>query len=171
MLLGEAFFLRPTPEVARDVLGMRLVHRLPDGSRITGAITETEAYHGHADEGSHAHRGRTPRNAIMFGPPGFLYLYLCYGMHWMLNITTCGQGFPAAVLIRGTDAVSGPGRLTRHFALHGRHNGLRLGVASGIWIAGTPGKAGGKIRTTPRVGIDYAGPRWRKRRWRFVWQP
>ncbi len=169
MILARAFFNRPTPDVARDLLGKTLVRRLADGTRIESVITETEAYDGFDDRASHAHRGKTARNALMFGPPGYTYLYLCYGMHWLLNLTTREIGYPAAVLIRGVATVNGPGRLTRHFQLTGEQNALPLRPVFGLWLA-SKGVApdAGAIRATPRVGVDYAGPIWHAKPWRFV---
>lgn len=171
MILPRSFFDRPTVDVARDLLGKTLIRRLPDGTRISSPITETEAYDGFDDRASHAHRGRTKRNAVMFGPPGYTYLYLCYGMHWLLNLTTREEGHPAAVLVRGTVAASGPGRVTRHFLLTGEQNILPLRPVSGIWVASQgidPEPT--DILATPRVGVDYAGPEWRTKCWRFVWK-
>jgi len=169
MILPCSFFNRPAPEVARALLGQTLVRRLPDGRRLAAVITETEAYDGFEDEASHAHRGRTPRNGVMFGPPGRIYLYLCYGMHWMLNLVTREADYPAAVLLRGTSDVSGPGRLTRHFDLDGQLNGQSLGSASGLWIRSAGSDPGSRrIRTAPRVGVDYAGPQWASKPWRFI---
>jgi DNA-3-methyladenine glycosylase len=102
--LGKAFFNRPTPRVARKLLGKFLVRRYR-GRELAGMITETEAYDGFADRGSHAHRGKTVRNAPMFGPSGCWYVYFVYGVHWMLNVTTREAGYPAAVLIRGVYPV------------------------------------------------------------------
>ncbi len=173
MILSRSFFARCTPSVARELLGKILTRRLPDGTRIAAPITETEAYDGFDDRASHAHRAKTTRNAVMFGPPGYTYLYLCYGIHWMLNLTTREAGYPAAVLVRATAVVSGPGRLTRHFALTGKQNALPLRPASGIWIEQKeidPVRPG-SVRAMPRVGVDYAGAEWRAKPWRFVWTP
>ena len=98
-LLHRSFFDRPTQAVARELLGCRLIRRL-GGTLLAGAIVETEAYIGERDLACHAKAGRTARTAIMYGPPGFAYVYFTYGMHWMLNLVTEAEGFPAAVLIR-----------------------------------------------------------------------
>ena len=96
---SREFFARDTLSVARDLLGTRLVRRL-DGQRLSGTIVECEAYIGQDDTACHASHGRTRRNQVMFGPPGYAYIYFTYGMHWMLNVVSEPQGFPAAVLLR-----------------------------------------------------------------------
>src|SRR4030042_3855228 len=106
MPLPISFYNRPTLTVARDLLGARLV-RILDGVRLTGIITETEAYNGETDLGCHAKSGKTPRNAVMFGRPGHAYIYFTYGMHWMLNAVTEREGFPAAVLLRAIKPLEG----------------------------------------------------------------
>ncbi|HRY60367.1 MAG TPA: DNA-3-methyladenine glycosylase [Patescibacteria group bacterium] len=100
MKLKRSFFNRDTNIVAQELLGKKIVRVLPDGSRIEAIITETEAYHGFDDKASHASRGKTERNKVMFDKAGLVYVYLIYGMHYCLNFTTMGKGFPAAVLIR-----------------------------------------------------------------------
>ncbi len=100
MILPASFYLRHTCDVARALLGAVLVHETPT-DRHVAIITQTEAYHGYDDRASHAARGRTPRNTPMYDTTGALYIYLCYGIHWMLNITTMEPGFPGAVLLRG----------------------------------------------------------------------
>lgn len=167
-MLPRSFFNRPAPVVARDLLGRELVRRLPEGGILRCTVTETEAYDGFEDQASHAHRGKTPRNAVMFGPPGFVYLYLCYGVHWLLNLTTGPEGHPAAVLIRGCSLASGPGRLTRALRLGRAENLMPLGPRGGLWLnAGRPA-ADNQVFTSPRIGIDYAGDPWKEIHWRFV---
>ena len=116
-VLRKAFFERATVDVARELIGKQLCRRLETGKIVRAAICETEAYDGYEDRASHAHKGVTPRNVIMFGPPGHAYVYLCYGVHWLFNITTQAKGYPAAVLIRAVRSVTGPGRLTRYFQI------------------------------------------------------
>lgn len=168
-VLGKKFFNRPTLVVAQDLLGKSLCCRLRKGKILRAAICETEAYDGFEDQASHAHRGITPRNAVMFGPPGHTYAYLCYGIHWLLNITTREKGYPAAVLIRGVEDVTGPGRVTKHFRIDSTFNDRLLNEASGLWIEDHGNKIHpDEIIATPRIGIDYAGPKWRDVPWRFV---
>ena len=104
--LSREFFARDTPAVARYLLGARLV-RMLDGQRLSGLIVECEAYVGRDDTACHASRGRTSRTEVMFGPPGFAYVYFTYGMHWMLNVVTEKEGFPAAVLLRAIQPLEG----------------------------------------------------------------
>lgn len=167
-LRENAFFNRSTLSVARDLLGKELVRKASDGQERIAVITETEAYDGPEDKASHAHRGCTPRNSVMFGPPGIVYVYLCYGMHWMLNIVTREEGFPAAVLVRGTSSVSGPGRLTRFFEIDKRCNGLPLSPLNGLWVRDPLTPVKGRIRTAPRVGVGYAGDVWAAKPWRYL---
>jgi DNA-3-methyladenine glycosylase len=103
----RSFFARETPDVARSLLGMFLLRRLPDGRQLRTRIVECEAYHGKEDSACHARVGETARTAPMFGPPGHAYVYLIYGMYEMLNITTMPEGFPAAVLLRGLEPLDG----------------------------------------------------------------
>lgn len=176
--LPPAFFNRPTLMVAEELIGKFLVRKLPRtsaSSRRTSAghevammITETEAYDGFEDRASHASRGQTPRNTPMFGKAGVAYVYFTYGMHWMFNIVCGPQKYPAAVLIRGVEGISGPARLTKALQIDRTLNGKPLGKASGLWVEDRgvviPPR---QIQRTPRVGVDYAG-KWAKKPWRFV---
>jgi DNA-3-methyladenine glycosylase len=166
--LPPAFFARPADEVALALLGKSLVRRR--GRRLEAwRITETEAYVGPEDLASHAARGRTARTEVMFGPAGRFYVYFIYGMYWMLNVVTGDVGHPAAVLIRGAGEVEGPGRLTRALAITGALNGKPSTERTGLWIAdpGDPPPARAILRT-PRIGVDYAGPLWSAKPYRFV---
>lgn len=171
--LEREFFDRDTLLVARELLGKRLV-RYEDGTRHECLISETEAYGGFEDVASHAHRGKTPRNTVMFGPAGVWYVYFVYGMHEMLNVTTGAEGYPAAVLLRGgvtNDGrrIDGPARLTKYLAIDRRYNRLPAARSSGLWIedsgAIVPDSA---VLRTPRIGVAYAGREWSEKPYRFV---
>jgi DNA-3-methyladenine glycosylase len=164
-ILQPAFFDRQAEIVARDLPGRRLVRRLA-GKRVAFTITETEAYLGPHDLACHAARGRTARTEVLYGPPGTFYIYLVYGLHWMLNIVTGPAGYPAAVLIRGAGALSGPGKLARALAIDGALNGRPAAPQSGLWFE--RGEGAQPIIVTRRIGVDYAGPHWSARKLRFV---
>jgi len=167
-VLRRDLFDRPALRVARDLLGKYLVRRLPGGGVQAAMITETEAYDGFRDKASHAHRGRTARNAPMFGAAGQWYVYFVYGMHWMLNAVTGPEGYPAAVLIRGVEGSPGPARLTKRLRIGRRLNGRPISRSSGLWIE----DRGVRLRPAdvgrgPRIGVAYAGE-WARKPFRFV---
>lgn len=170
-VLRERCYVSDTIRTAQKLLGKRLC-RKTGGRLISGTIIEVEAYDGFRDKGSHASRGRTARNAPMFGLPGRWYVYFTYGMHWMLNMVTREEGYPAAVLIRGVEVegkrIEGPARVTKYFKIDKHFNGARAIPKTGLWIeegkASIPSRC---IRKAARVGIAYAGPYWSRRRWRF----
>lgn len=173
--LPRTFFERPVLRGARDLLGKFLVRRWR-GRNIAAMITEVEAYDGPHDKASHASRGKTARNAPMFGEAGCWYVYFTYGMHWMLNIVTGPAGYPAAVLIRaakcvGADgagsALDGPGKLTRSLHVGKRLNGKAARKRTGLWIE----DRGVRIKpphviARKRVGVDYAGA-WAEKLYNF----
>jgi len=169
-VLPRRFFDRPADQVARELLGAFLVVRDADGRVMRHAVIETEAYLGAHDRACHAARGMTPRNAVMFGPAGVWYVYLCYGMHWMLNVVTGPVGTPAAVLIRGVAGHVGPGRLTRGLGIHAGHNATPAARCSGLWLESGVAVPPRKIERTPRIGVDYAGE-WAAKPLRFVVDP
>ena len=165
--LDSSFFNRPAEEVARDLVGCQLVRRR--GGRLTSyTISETEAYVGPQDLASHASRGRTMRTEPMFGPPGTLYVYLVYGLHWMLNVVTGSVGYPAAVLLRGAGGITGPGRLTKALDVTGTLNGRSAALSSGLWFSIDDQSVSHQIICTPRIGVKYAGPIWSMKPLRFV---
>ncbi|NCX97990.1 MAG: DNA-3-methyladenine glycosylase [Planctomycetia bacterium] len=168
--LARDFFDRPAARVGRELLGCRLAVRAEDGQVSRHVVCETEAYLGAHDLACHAARGMTPRNAVMFGPAGVWYVYLCYGMHWMLNVVTGQQGVPAAVLIRGVANHVGPGRLTRALGIDKRFDGRPAARPTGLWFeAGRPVPPQ-LVARTPRIGVGYAGA-WAEKPLRFVVDP
>jgi len=138
---------------------------LKNGIRKSYTITETEAYRGADDLACHASKGMTPRTEVMFREGGIIYMYLIYGMYWMMNIVTSVENDPQAVLIRGLNTVSGPGRLTRELGLDRSYNGESLVESPGIWLE--KGEKPDKLLTSPRIGINYAGEPWISKPWRF----
>ena len=159
--LEYEFFHRPCLEVARDLVGKVLVH---EGKMLR--ISETEAYCGEADTACHAHKGRTKRTEVMYGKAGTAYIYLCYGVHWLLNVVTGEEEQPEAVLIRACVEAPGPGRLTKKLGITGGLNGKNVVEEGPLWI-GDDGFACG-VDTDKRVGIGYASQEDQDRLWRFV---
>jgi len=157
--------------VARELIGMHLVH--DDGVRVRrGRIVETEAYQGPRDRAAHSSRGRTPRTEVMFGPPGYAYVYLIYGVWNCLNVVTASEGVPHAVLLRALeplagvdDRTSGPGLLCRAMHVDRRMNGLDL-RGEVLWIERPRRAARLAIGRSPRIGVESAGV-WALRPWRF----
>ncbi|HUJ43371.1 MAG TPA: DNA-3-methyladenine glycosylase [Opitutaceae bacterium] len=165
---AKALRRKDTAAVARSLLGKFLVRAAPRGP-VAAMITEVEAYDGERDRACHARYGRTARNAVMYGPGGVWYVYLCYGVHEMLNLVTGPRGHPAAVLIRGVAGANGPGRVTKGLRIDRRLNGAPAARRSGLWIEDRGVRVPrGAITATPRIGVDYAGPVWAKKPWRFV---
>ena len=135
-------------------------------------ITEVEAYDGERDLACHARFGRTRRTEVMYAAGGRWYVYLCYGVHEMLNLVVGPEGWPAAVLIRGVEGSSGPGRLTKALEIGRALNGAIAGEESGLWIEDRGVRVAPRdVCATPRVGVDFAGPVWAGKRWRFVLRP
>ena len=166
--IPRAFFDRPADRVARDLLGQWLVVRGRGGRPERHLVVETEAYLGAHDLACHGSKGMTKRNATMFGPAGRWYVYLCYGMHWMLNVVTGAEGVPAAVLIRGVGDHVGPGRLTKALAIDRGFDAAAASPRSGLWFEesgiAVPRRL---VRRTPRIGVGYAGA-WAGKHLRFV---
>ena len=183
--LNRKFYERDTLKVARALLGKKLVRQIK-GGELSGIIVETEAYCGEADTACHAHRGKTPRNTIMFGEPGHAYVYFTYGMHYMLNLVTEEEGNPCAVLIRavlpltgiaqmearrkrkGDDLTNGPAKLCQAFDIDKSLNGWDLTLGKELWVEDYKTIPAGSILATPRIGIDYAMEQHRNARWRFL---
>lgn len=177
-ILPRDFYLRDTVTVARELLGKRVVNMV-NGLRVSGIITETEAYLGPNDSACHASKGRTPRTEVMFGPGGHAYVYLCYGMHHMLNIVTGPPNVAEAVLVRalrpqenmdvmrisrktgGDDKhlADGPGKLCQALNIYkDTHNGLDLTTGETLWLEPCALVDQWQISITPRIGINYAAP-------------
>jgi DNA-3-methyladenine glycosylase len=170
-VLTSDFFDRSADRVAREMLGALLVVRTADGGLTRHVICEAEAYLGAHDLACHGSRGLTKRNATMFGPAGHWYVYLCYGMHWMLNIVTGREGVPAAVLIRGAGEHVGPGRLTKALGINCSFDGRPASRRAGLWLeASEIAVPRRRIERTPRIGVGYAGE-WAEKPLRFVVDP
>jgi DNA-3-methyladenine glycosylase len=193
-VLTQSFFEQPALKVAKDLIGKFLVRRFlrfsiprkpaparrsfsEGGSNLRSSasceaammITEVEAYDGFQDKASHASRGKTKRNKVMFGEAGRFYVYFVYGFHNMLNIVTGKKNYPSAILIRGAGDISGPGRLTKFLKIDKRLNGKMANKESGLWLEDRGTKIPkNKIKKTPRIGVSYAGPIWSKKHYRFV---
>ncbi|MCQ3931061.1 MAG: DNA-3-methyladenine glycosylase [Chloroflexi bacterium] len=186
-ILNRDFYSQNARIVARELLGARLVRKI-DGQRISGIIVETEAYTGVNDLASHGRLKRTPRNLPMYENPGHAYVYLTYGMHWLLNVACEPEGRPAAVLLRAIEPVegldlmaerrpnrptkewtSGPARLTLAIGVDGRHNRVNLtDEQAGLWIEqGTPIEDA-QVSTGPRIGLGKRVPEpWFSMAWRW----
>ena len=160
MKLTETFFRRPCLEVARDLVGKVLVC---NGRRLR--ISETEAYCGEADTACHAHKGRTKRTEVMYMEAGTIYVYLCYGMHWMLNIVTGEVDAPEAVLIRACVDADGPGKLTKKLGITGEYNRQHICRREDLYMEDDGFRCG--ITADKRVGIGYASQEDQDKLWRF----
>jgi DNA-3-methyladenine glycosylase len=165
-VLAATFFDRPAEKVAYDLMGCGL-HWINGDRSHSRIVTETEAYTGPDDLASHASKGRTKRNEAMFGPPGIFYLYFVYGIHWMLNVVTGPVGFPAAVLIRGVDGIVGPARLTKALGITGNLNGKVADKEAGVWFSEGTRPPRKQVIRSARIGVDYAGPIWSLKPYRF----
>src|SRR4051812_4397108 len=153
--------------LARWLLGKFLVRRLPDGTEVARMILETEAYCGETDLASHARAGRTKRTEVMYGEGGVWYVYLCYGIHEMLNLVVGPRDWPEAILIRGVEGAIGPGRVTKALAIDRQLNAKSVAPSSGLWLEDRGVRVPrASIKVTPRVGVDYAGPVWSAKHWR-----
>ncbi|TLN23971.1 DNA-3-methyladenine glycosylase [bacterium] len=186
-ILSPSFYLSPTLEVSRALLGKRLVRVEADGTRTSGLIVETEGYVGMEDLGCHARSGKTARNASMWGRGGLAYVYFTYGMHWMLNAVTEREGFPSAVLIRAVvpeegialmrarrgglkDKIlaDGPAKLTQAFAIGKNLDGIDLcDPASPLFIEEGAAVLSKNISTHPRVGLFSVPEPWKSIPWNF----
>lgn len=163
---------KKTVALARWLLGKHLVRRLADGRIESRMIVETEAYRGETDLACHARAGRTGRTDVMYGPGGVWYVYLCYGIHEMLNLVVGPADWPAAILIRGVEGAVGPGRVTKLLGIDRKLNRAPASEDSGLWIEDRGLRVPAAIvSATPRIGVDYAGPLWSAKPWRFTFDP
>ena len=152
-------------ELAPRLLGMKLCRRLND-KMIKLRITETEAYFGEEDTACHAHKGKTERTKTLYESGGVAYVYLCYGIHNLLNIVSGEKDFPQAVLIRGVEGFAGPGKLTKALKIDRTLNGENLIASEQLWLEDDGVRF--EYIAAKRVGIDYATPEYRDKLWRFV---
>ena len=152
---------------AKMLLGRWLCRRLPGGRVLRARIVETEAYCGEGDSACHAHCGKTERNAPMYEAGGIAYVYLCYGIHNLLNVVTGPKDYPEAVLIRGVAGAIGPGRVTKFLQIDRTLNREPLATSKRLWIGDDDTKPL-RFKVTPRIGIAYAAKRDQNRKWRFV---
>lgn len=168
MRLGPSFYEQDVLVVAKALLGKRLVRCFQDGQVQHYVISETEAYRGEEDGACHANKGRTARTEVMYHGGGVIYVYLIYGMYWMLNVVAGKANYPQAVLIRGVQEINGPGRVGRELQLDKSFYGESLLDSKRLWIEDTISSTSLPIKQTERIGIDYAVDEWRFKKWRFV---
>jgi len=164
LILSTDFFQQDALTLAPQLLGKILARKFDDGSVERFRITETEAYRGEEDKACHAFKGRTQRTEVLYHQGGKIYVYLIYGMYWMLNIVSGKENEPQAVLIRGVEGSSGPGRVGKKLLLNKEFYGETL-PSSRIWIEDD--NVVPEYQTTPRIGIDYA-EEWKDIEWRFI---
>ena len=165
-ILDAEFFDRDCLVVAPDLIGKILVHRLPDGTELRERITETEAYRGEEDKACHASKGRTGRSEMLYRESGVIYVYLCYGTNYMMNVITGEKEHPQGVLFRAGEFHKGPGRLTKALQITKALNGQCIVRNPEIWIEDDGTFC--SWHTEKRVGIDYAGEIWKNKPWRWV---
>lgn len=166
MLLQNDFFHRDALQVAPELVGKMIFRRLDNGKILYERISEVEVYRGEEDKACHASKGRTKRTEILYGESGKIYVYLCYGIHWLMNITTGEKDSPQCVLIRCGEIHNGPAKLTKYLQIDNDFNGKNICGNPQIWIEDDGFHP--EIKTAPRVGIDYAGDKWRDIAWRYI---
>ena len=186
MRLPRSFYAQPTRQLAKALLGCRLVRTL-DGQRVSGVIVETEAYIGENDLACHARAGRTARTAVMYGRPGLAYVYFTYGLHWMLNVVSEHEDYPAAVLLRAIEPVegvalmqatrgqhpigdltNGPAKLCQALRIDRALNGVDLtDVGSDLWVEADRTVPARSILGGPRIGLGSTPEPWLSKPWRY----
>lgn len=165
-ILTEDFFHRDALEVAPELVGKIIARRMSDGTIIRERIAETEVYRGEEDLGCHASKGRTKRTEILYGESGVIYVYLCYGMHWLMNVITGEKEEPQGVLFRSGEVKNGPAKLTKYLQIDGSFNGEKICGNERVWIEDDGARP--ELIIAPRVGIDYAGEYWKDVKWRYI---
>lgn len=164
--LDEAFFHRDALEVAPELVGKVLARRLENGTVLKARLTETEAYRGEEDGACHARKGLTDRTRLLYGKSGIIYVYLIYGLHWLMNVITGEEGQPQGVLLRCSTEYPGPARLTKALYVDREMNGQPICNNPAVWIEDDGYRPA--LQTAPRVGVDYAPPEWRDKPWRYI---
>lgn len=163
--LDKEFFHRDCLEVAPDLVGKIVVSEI-GGEQVRVRITEIEAYRGEEDTACHAHKGRTKRTEVLYGESGTVYVYLCYGMHWLMNVVTGEKEQPQAVLFRAGEDYEGPARLTKRLGVTGEQNKTSFVTSKVLWIE-DDGKRY-EYTAAKRVGINYAAKEDIDKPWRFI---
>jgi DNA-3-methyladenine glycosylase len=164
--INKSFYTQDVLVVAPLLLGKILVRKLNNGEVLKYRITETEAYKGEEDTACHARAGKTNRTYIMYEEGGRAYIYLCYGMHYLLNVVTGKKDDPQAVLIRGIEGYEGPAKLTKVMDIDKRLNNVDLTQSEEIWIEDDGYRP--SYKTAKRIGIDYATEPYKSIEWRFI---
>lgn len=164
--LSSDFFDRDCLAVAPELVGKLICRVADDGIVRRLRITETEAYRGEEDTACHAHKGRTKRTEVLYASSGTLYVYLCYGIHWLMNVITGQKEQPQGVLIRACEGAEGPGRLTKALGITGSYTWQTIDESEDLWFEDDGCHP--NIITAPRVGIAYASPEDQLRPWRFI---
>ena len=166
MKLDKNIYSMRATKLAPYLLGKLLCRRTKEGV-IRARICETECYFGEEDTACHAHKGKTPRTKTLYEEGGVAYVYLCYGIHSLLNVVSGERDFPEAVLIRGVEGAIGPGRVAKYMQIDRALNEVSFVDSNELWIE-DDGYVCGEISLECRVGIDYASPEDRDRKWRFI---
>ena len=162
--LNTADYRKDAVSLAPTLLG-KLLCRKTGKKTVKLRITETESYYGEDDTACHAHRGKTARTSVMYMEGGHAYIYLCYGVHWLLNIVSGKRDFPEVVLIRGVEGFDGPGKLTKALSIDKTLNGENLVESKQLWIEDDGKRPTHKA--LKRIGINYASEEDKNRLWRF----
>lgn len=162
--LPASFFQQDALEVAPELLGKYLVRRFDSGAIHRFRITDVEVYRGEEDKACHASKGKTKRTELMYSEGGRIYVYLIYGIYWLLNIITGKEGEPQGIMIRGVEEIDGPGRVGKYLQLDRSFYGDYI-TGDRLWVEDSEEKP--RYKTRPRIGIDYA-QEWKDIEWRFM---